>query len=122
MASRAGGVEMRMRVLAAVAVVTLALAFSTPAFAQYVGGTPPSAGRTSNTGGGDTGDPSHSLSHSSDEQEALTVRVSGENSTAGTSGLPVTGADILQLVVVAGVCSAGGVVLVYSNRRRTSAG
>ncbi len=112
---------MRMRLAAAAGVLALAMAFSMPAFAQYVGGTPPSAGPNSNPGGGGSSHLSHSGSDGTDGQHQSTasVRVSNEPLTPQSRGFPVTGADILQLVVLAGACTIGGVVLVRGTRRRT---
>lgn len=105
---------MRMGLAAAAGALALAMAFSTPAFAQYVGGTPPSAGSTSNPGGGGSSDLSDGHHASS-----ASVRVSSGPLTPQSRGFAVTGADILQLVVLAGACTIGGVVLVRGSRRRT---
>ncbi len=104
---------MRMRLAAAAGALALAMAFSMPAFAQYVGGTPPSAGSNSNSGSGGS-------SHGTDghNQSPASVRVSSGPATPQSRGFPVTGADILQLVVLAGACTIGGVILVRGSRTR----
>ncbi len=108
---------MLMRLGAAAGVLALAMAFSTPAFGQYVGGNPPPAGPTSNPGGGGT----HSSHNSSHNSGPADVRVSGEPFVPQSRGFAVTGADILQLVVLAAVCGVGGLVIVRSTRRKATA-
>lgn len=107
---------MRLRLAALAGLLALATVFSMPAFAQYVGGTPPSAGPTANPGGGGSSHLSHGGSHN---ESAPAVRVSGGSfRPQSTDGLAVTGADILQLALLAGVCCVGGVIVVRSTRRR----
>lgn len=110
---------MRVRLAAAVGLLALAMALSTPAFGQYVGGTPRPAGPTSNPGGGGI-DLSHSGTGGSDSSGTPDVRVSSGSFTPQSRGFAVTGADILQLVVWASACGVGGLVIVRATRRRAT--
>ncbi len=116
--------QMRIRLGAAAGVLAVAMVLSTRAFGQYVGGNPPPAGATSDPGGGGThssyggSHSSHNLSHNSGPAD---VRVSNGPFVPQSRGFAVTGADILQLVVLAGVCGVVGLVIVRSTRRKATA-
>ena len=107
---------MHLRVAVAAAVVALVTAFSTPVFAQYVGGNPPSAGPNSN--------PGHNSSHHlGGDTASVPVRVSGGSFEAQdtSGGLAVTGSDIVQLLLIGAACGGVGIVMIRRTRRRSVA-
>ncbi len=110
---------MRWGVRLATAALVIITAFPTAAFAQYVGGTPPSAGPDS-----DAGEVVKKLRDSAVAAETIRVVSSPAGDirlpeSRGGGGLAVTGGDIVQLSVLAGVCGAAGLLLLSRSRRRT---
>lgn len=98
---------MRMKIVIATAVLVVAMASVTPAFAQYVGGNPPAAGTS--------GQPAEGKSIA-----PASVRVSGPAATRRSGGVAFTGADIMQLVLVGGAFVVAGAVLTTRSRRRSA--
>jgi hypothetical protein len=86
-----------------------------PAWAQYVGGTPPQVGAVDNWHA--TGSHSHD-GHGTDGTDGGTGRT---NRRASPGGLPMTGGDIVGLCILAVGVSAAGLALTRVGRRPTTA-
>ncbi len=93
-------------ILAAAADLFVSAMAVTPASAQYVGGTPPKAGPVAV--------PTVEVAETVTPVEVQVGR------TSRVSRFALTGADIAQMVLIAGVFVLGGAVLLRQGRRRVA--
>ena len=94
-------------ILAAAALVFVSAMAVAPASAQYVGGEPPKAGPVAG--------PSAEV-----DDTGVSVGVEVGRTVQTTSRFALTGADIAQMVLIAGALVLGGAVLVRQGRRRVA--
>lgn len=100
---------MRIRAIVAAALVVVGGMAVSPASAQYVGGTPPSAGAVVKP-----------VPAAPTSATPVKVQTGGSTQAARPRSFPVTGADIVQMVLIGGAFLVGGTFLVRRSRRRAA--
>lgn len=104
----------RVRAGALLVVFLVVGAWASPAFAQYVGGSPPAAGSSAN--------PVVVQQGGSARPAGATVSVLkvAEVPRAPSGGLALTGAEVLQLLGLGALCTTVGLAAVRAGRRRSA--